>query len=399
MITGAPVNVLDFGAVGNNLNDDTAAFLSAIATGAGCINIPDGTYKITSQLTLGVGQRLVGSSRVTAILNHTFNGDMLAMADGSGLFNLCLEGQGATYTGKGVKITGTDGRQTIQNCRIINFDSECIYFEKDAGSQCSVANLIAFRTAAGTGTGRYAIIVEDNFSTGTLAVPRKFTQIETGGTCSFSFGGCNNFYISDSFLSDLLYSTKSRAVFLTGCRLANAAALEILGANHTIVGCDVGPQITINAIDNIAIQGNSYNNLPIINNVGNPRLLIDAWTLAYTPVLSSGASSPSLGDGTLTGYYTFDGSYINAYIDFTLGSTTSLGTGEIRFSLPKAAHVNQIVGQAWISIAGTNYTAIAKMGATQSYVALVRDTSGSVTYNSPGVFAVGDFIRIQVSYF
>jgi len=393
------VSVKDFGAVGDGSTNDTTAFTNAIATGAGCINIPDGTYKITSQLALGAGQRLVGSSRVTAILNHTFNGDMLTMADGSGLFNLYLAGQGATYTGKGVKITGTNGRQTIQNCKITDFSDNCIYFEKDAGSQCSVSNLIASQNSGGTGTGKYAIAVEDVASTSGQAVPRKFIQIETNGFCAFDFGGANDFFVSNSFIADLNYSTNSRAVLITDSRIANQTALTVRGANHTIVGCDIAPALTISAIDNVAIQGNSYNNLPIVNNVGNPRVLLDAWTVSYTPTLTSGAGSPSLGNGTLTGYYTFDGSYVNAYISLTLGSTTSLGTGEIRFSLPKVAYVDQVVGQGWISVASVNYTAIAKMGSSQSYVALVRDTSGSVTYNSPGVFTAGDFIRVQVSYF
>ena len=45
MITGAPANVLDFGAVGNGIANDTAAFNSAIATGKR-VYVPEGTYLI-----------------------------------------------------------------------------------------------------------------------------------------------------------------------------------------------------------------------------------------------------------------------------------------------------------------------------------------------------------------
>lgn len=47
MITGAPVNVLDFGAVGDGVIDDTAAFNAAMASGEN-IYIPSGTYKIST---------------------------------------------------------------------------------------------------------------------------------------------------------------------------------------------------------------------------------------------------------------------------------------------------------------------------------------------------------------
>lgn len=44
MVDDAPANVLDFGAVGNGMANDTAAFKAAIASGASRIYIPAGTY-------------------------------------------------------------------------------------------------------------------------------------------------------------------------------------------------------------------------------------------------------------------------------------------------------------------------------------------------------------------
>ena len=54
MITGAPVNVKDFGAVGNGVTNDAAAFAAAIAAVAStgqAIYVPAGTYVIGSALT------------------------------------------------------------------------------------------------------------------------------------------------------------------------------------------------------------------------------------------------------------------------------------------------------------------------------------------------------------
>jgi Pectate lyase superfamily protein len=67
MINGAPVNVLDFGAVGDGSNDDTQAIKDAIAfcqTTLSSLYFPAGIYKITSTITLAgpgnLGIALIG---------------------------------------------------------------------------------------------------------------------------------------------------------------------------------------------------------------------------------------------------------------------------------------------------------------------------------------------------
>jgi hypothetical protein len=53
MIDGAPANVLDFGAVGDGVTDDTVAIQNAVAS-AKALYFPQGTYLITG--TIGIGQ-------------------------------------------------------------------------------------------------------------------------------------------------------------------------------------------------------------------------------------------------------------------------------------------------------------------------------------------------------
>lgn len=79
MIDGAPVNVLDYGAVGDGIADDTNALKDAIAA-AKLVYLPAGTYRITSPLYLtgvegsggtqligaGSGQTIISKSTVTA---------------------------------------------------------------------------------------------------------------------------------------------------------------------------------------------------------------------------------------------------------------------------------------------------------------------------------------------
>ena len=51
MITGAPANVLDFGAVGDGTTDDTAAIQAALTTGRS-VYLPQNTYAISATLRL-----------------------------------------------------------------------------------------------------------------------------------------------------------------------------------------------------------------------------------------------------------------------------------------------------------------------------------------------------------
>jgi hypothetical protein len=67
-------NVLDFGAVGDGVTDDTSAFLAALATGKD-VFAPDGTYLITDTLRV-VAQRLYGQNGNKTILRFRHsNGD------------------------------------------------------------------------------------------------------------------------------------------------------------------------------------------------------------------------------------------------------------------------------------------------------------------------------------
>lgn len=73
MVEGAVFNVLDYGAVGDGVTDDTNAFKAAIqAANGGCVFVPLGEYRITSPLDSGITEeiRLIGPS--SAFFSHGF---------------------------------------------------------------------------------------------------------------------------------------------------------------------------------------------------------------------------------------------------------------------------------------------------------------------------------------
>lgn len=67
LINGAPINVLDYGAVGDGVTDDTAAIVAAIAA-AKNLYFPPGTYLVDTVAINGKGYVLTGSGTATTIL-------------------------------------------------------------------------------------------------------------------------------------------------------------------------------------------------------------------------------------------------------------------------------------------------------------------------------------------
>lgn len=68
----------------------------------------------------------------------------------------------------------------------------------------------------------------------------------------------------------------------------------------------------------------------------NGSQLETAWT-AYTPSWTASTTNPTLGNGTLTGYYKQIGKTVFVRVKLDWGSTTSGGSGDWRFSLPVSA--------------------------------------------------------------
>jgi hypothetical protein len=74
MINGSPANVLDFGAVGDGVTDDTAAIQAAINSGARTVYAPKGTYLISSTLYFGGDVSFVGDGGEATVIKATHSG-------------------------------------------------------------------------------------------------------------------------------------------------------------------------------------------------------------------------------------------------------------------------------------------------------------------------------------
>jgi hypothetical protein len=154
MITGTPVNVKDYGAVGDGTTNDTVAFGLAITAASGnVLELPPGTYKIVSALTIPANTTITGYG---ATLDFSTAGNITALTLGSNvkLFGFKLIGPGnASYNGSsiGVKCYGTDNTPsaptyitgpTLQDLFVTEFAGQgvdCKYNDNGKISECYVS--------------------------------------------------------------------------------------------------------------------------------------------------------------------------------------------------------------------------------------------------------------------
>jgi hypothetical protein len=123
--------------------------------------------------------------------------------------------------------------------------------------------------------------------------------------------------------------------------------------------------------------------------------------LAYTPTWSSGTAI-TLGNGTLSGYYTLNGDQITINVKLTVGSTTTFPGGSLAASLPYTAGLSgtTFLGSWRIfdSSAGTFKQGVASVDGTASQVFLSVDGSTFASNTSPVSLATGDVVAAQITY-
>lgn len=117
------VSVLDFGAVGDGVTDDTAAFNAALAASNNVV-IPPGTFKLTSNITVPSGSILTGAGNAT-ILKPTAAVTACLIQSAASLLNSFYIDGTSTTSAVGVlcgdPAGGGASKPSISNLRIANF--------------------------------------------------------------------------------------------------------------------------------------------------------------------------------------------------------------------------------------------------------------------------------------
>ncbi|WP_330349698.1 glycosyl hydrolase family 28-related protein [Streptomyces sp. NBC_00582] len=151
-------NVLDYGAKGDGIADDTAAVQLAVnaasAAGGGTVYVPRGRYLLSSAITWASGVNALGAGDRASILQSTNqNNDCITGTDISGvtLQGLQLSGPGRGF-GSGVRFTRfsapSTANITLRDLLIQSFGGDGVFCHELAGS---VLQRVRVRTCGGIG--------------------------------------------------------------------------------------------------------------------------------------------------------------------------------------------------------------------------------------------------------
>lgn len=126
-----------------------------------------------------------------------------------------------------------------------------------------------------------------------------------------------------------------------------------------------------------------------------------AWT-SYTPTWTASTSNPTLGNGTLTGSYVQIGKTVTAQVTLTFGSTTTLGSGVYRWSLPVTAASKRFVGSGWALRSGSAFEAwpvsnIDPFAAIRTGDMSIINAGGGLS-STTRPWANGDIFAIEITY-
>jgi hypothetical protein len=128
----------------------------------------------------------------------------------------------------------------------------------------------------------------------------------------------------------------------------------------------------------------------------------DRGLISYTPTITAASGGFSLGNGTLTGYYSKRGDEVAVYIKFVFGSTSNAGTGAWDISSPIAARTEiEPTGTCLMLDSGTAYrTGISRhrIDGTARIQAFIDSATAAVGSATPITWATGDEMYIAIRY-
>ncbi len=119
----------------------------------------------------------------------------------------------------------------------------------------------------------------------------------------------------------------------------------------------------------------------------------------YDCTWTTASSAPAVGNGTLVAYYQTEGPTCRVSIELTAGSSTTFGTGEWFFTLPKPCVQGvAVAGSAWLLDASTQYVSGAcRVQAGSSTITPATD-AGAVVATLPFTWATGDKLTMTIQY-
>ncbi|QDJ96360.1 hypothetical protein Xoosp13_173 [Xanthomonas phage Xoo-sp13] len=274
---GELISVLDYGAIGDGIANDTAAIQKAITdNGAGTIYFPAGTYLIDGNIALKSNQSYIGDGMYNTVLTLAQSN----ISNPSGINGLTSVGDLNNVT---ISHIGIKGNVTVQTT-VDNTGQSLFGLSLRGGSVvnftmewCRVFNWGGQQLAAGR-TGGGIIIGPNTGSNESISNIRIINNvIEDNGNAPGVYVGGVSTYVTSMVSIDV-----SDNIFTNSLPYASQNMIYVLG--DTSLSADrltvVGNQFNITEAIDAAIEINYANNVTILENV-----LVASSNGACTPIL------------------------------------------------------------------------------------------------------------------
>lgn len=419
MISGACINVLDYGAKGDGTTDDTAAFTAAIAAltaatpnssignappatpAGGTILIPNGTYKITSTITVNTNITLKGEIvNNRGIGENLYYGTVFYNAVSSGPCVLLYRGAASI---EGVMFVGLNATAAMGECvRCISEYNRVRYCTFSGGVNANVIQVINQDTNVDpvnveidnntftqfNASDPYSCIyISGPTALGTFITNNQF-NLNTAGAGGYIGVRCiktnqaytPNLFISGNNFFNAYYATTGSTPYplvdiqvkssiiqfntfgpSSPAEPTNHYGLQLGGNNNTIsnngFGTYGGINISAGATYN-QIGPNYFDGVTIqVNDGGTFTDNYDQQSVSFSPALTFGSSNVGL-TYTATGFYTKIRNVVTASYYIQLSAIGS-ASGNVSISLPITDSGSQSVS---VSAGVVDYNNTASIG-------------------------------------
>lgn len=376
-----------------------------VAAGTGTLRWPAGTYVSSGSLVQPSGQKWMGEGgqRATTI-KKAFNGDLVIVGDKGEIYDINLDGVGATYTGRGFYVAAGFS-QRMERCRAQNTKGPSLEYAANAGGGSHVSDFEG-------NTMDQMTVPAIKLGADTGPSPKFFDGIWlSGGLFDFSAGGngssLTNFYIRNFVTSCPAYPSfagGSGLFHIANGRVASISdTTTISGAEITITGVSFSGPVALYQAQGMKLVGCSYG--AGITEDGTTCNSNEFSTGAsYTPTWTQASGAqPAIGNGALSAVYRRTGRVCTVSMRLSMGTTTTTGNaaGAYMFSLPYLGTPDiaqrGLYGTIFDASAATDYPVNATVAANDGVFTLGRNGQG-VRDGYPIVWAAGDVIDVSFSY-
>jgi len=113
---------------------------------------------------------------------------------------------------------------------------------------------------------------------------------------------------------------------------------------------------------------------------------------------TASSTDPTIGNGELKGRYVLSGSTCTVFVELTIGSTTTFGSGDFRFSVPFRSVFGSRAYGSGLILNDVVQNIIPQVNSASSVAALYDENGNILSASSPSPWSAGDTIRFQITY-